>query len=305
MRIFVAGDTHANTSFLCDYLYPQAANVGATAIVQLGDFGYWEHESLGVSFLDAVAAEAKRFDIPLYFLHGNHDKWSLLMQKYGDKRTVDGFIRVRPRVNFIPQGYAWTWAGTRFRAFGGAYSIDKKIRLGYEAQRYRQAWEREMHRRMVGLEHHDLPSTAGTLWFPEEQMTDDEFAALMAADSGPKDIIFSHDKPRSTDCGLPLKDEPECWPNQDRLQRALLTHQPKLWMHGHLHHHYTHHVRNGDEGGWTEVVGLAPDTQAAGRFYKPTQAWAVLDVRKDQPLELTFGNRAEELDGSSTKAIGK
>ena len=294
MRILVIGDTHGNTKFLCDYLYPIACNIGAGAIVQLGDFGYWEQAPEGVQFLDDVAGAAHHFEIPLYWLHGNHDKHSMIAGRYTG-RTVDGFIAVRPRVNYIPQGFCWTWAGVSMRAFGGAYSVDKQWRLDEEAKRYKKLSYKEGKRRAVGLEPKSIPPTAGTLWFPEEQMTDAEFAELLAADSDRKDIVFSHDKPRGSNPGLELKNEPECLPNQDRLQRALCIHKQKLWLHGHLHHRYTDWVRYGDGAAdWTRVAGLGPDSQAAMRFWRPTDSWCVLDLHSPQSIDLTPGADAEE-----------
>jgi predicted phosphodiesterase len=272
MRLLIVGDIHGNTEFLRDQLYPAAAGLGVAAIVQLGDFGYWEHDPED-RFVDEVADAAAHFDIPLYWLHGNHDNWAWAMQRYGQQRTADGFVSLRPRVNYIPNGFAWSWAGVRFRAFGGAYSLDKPGRLRDE--------------RRFNL-------SPATLWFPWEEMTEDEFTLLMAADSGPKDVVFSHDKPRSANPGIRLKDKVECHPNQDRLQRALLAHQPDLWLHGHLHHRYSCMVRNGDQDGWTEVIGLSCDPQGAGRFWKPTDAWGVLDFDQDVPVTYTPAQTAQD-----------
>lgn len=295
MRIFLAGDTHGNARFLTEYLYPVAAALSSSAIVQLGDFGYWEHDPAGVEFLDQVAIAAEHHDLPLYFLHGNHDNWPLLMQRYGTQRTADGFVKVRPRVSYIPQGYAWNWAGFQLRSFGGAYSIDKQLRLEVEGQREERWWQIEKLRRAAGRPPRKPPTFAGTLWFPGEEMHEAEFAALMKADAAPKDIVFSHDKPRGSDCGLSLKDEPACWPNQDRLQSALHIHQPVYWFHGHLHHPYIDQIPC-DETRRTTVVGLSCDDQAAGRFWKPYHAWGVLDLVKDAayPIDYTPGSLAED-----------
>lgn len=275
-------------------MYPEAVRLGADVIIQVGDFGYWEHTDEGVAFLDEVSEVATEHQIPLYWLHGNHDKHSLLLEKYGDKRTEDGFIEIRPGVFYIPQGHVWEWEETRFRAFGGAYSIDKEWRLEWEANRWRKLAEKENYRRKAGEAPRDVPSTVGTLWFPEEQMTDEEFAQLMAADSDPVDVIFSHDKPRGADPLIPLKNEPECWPNQDRLQRALVTHKPDFWIHGHLHHSYASMVRCGDDDQWTKVVGLAPDDEAAHRFWRAWQSWCLLDFGWGAPITLTTGAEARD-----------
>ncbi len=276
----LAGDTHGNTAFVTHYLYPTAVCLGVDHIIQVGDFGYWEHKPPGVRYLDVLDQAAVRSQIPLYWLHGNHDNHALALAKY-KRRTIEGFVPVRSHVFYIPQGASWMWedgvvkpyardnAGAiTARAFGGAYSIDKAWRLDHERER----------------------NDPGSLWFPEEEMTDQEMAHLLAADSDPRTIVFSHDKPRSSNPGLPLKDMPECHFNQDRLQRALLAHTPSFWVHGHLHYRYADRVRSGDDS-TTAVIGLGCDDLAADRFQKPWHAWAVLEI--DGPeVEMHFGDSA-------------
>ncbi len=293
----VAGDLHGNDVFTCQYLYPTARGLGCQAIVQVGDFGYWEHTPDGVEFLDAVNRSAEDADIPMYWLRGNHDNAALLMARYGGDRDGEGFIPVRARLRYIPDGHVWTWAGVRMRAFGGAYSIDKRWRLDLEAKRYRQAAAKEDARRRAGRQPKPIPSTAGTLWFPEEELSDRAYERLLAEDVGRVDVMFSHDKPASADPGIPLKDEPECRRNQQWLQRALTHHQPRLWLHGHLHTFYTGTVRCGDDGGgggFTDVIGLSCDDQAAPRFWRPHQSWCLLDL-DDGLVTVTYGWQAQDL----------
>ncbi len=294
MRVLVAGDIHGNETFLRTYLYPTAARHGAEAIVQLGDFGYWEHTSDGTEFLDDVQQLADAYGIPMYWLRGNHDKVSLCLALYGGRRTDDGFVICRPRVFHIPDGHIWTWAGTRLRAFGGAYSIDKAWRLDLERKRGRALAAKEEGRRLAGRPPMPVPSTAGTVWFPEEEPTDAEFDALLAADTDPVDIMLSHDKPFGAVTPVPLKDLPECLPNQRRLQRAMVQHQPGLWLHGHLHFQYTDRVICGDDHRFTTVVGLSCDERAAGTFWKPWHSWALLDLADGQPPRLTAGSIADD-----------
>lgn len=279
MRLFVIGDTHGNTRYLCNYLIPAAAEIDADVIVQLGDFGYWEHAQSGVDFLDNVSQVALRYGIPLYWLHGNHDKHSLTLERYGDRVTPGGFIECRPNVEYIPQGHIWEWAGKRMRAFGGAYSVDKLYRLEVERKRYVEALNVEGYRLKAGRPAKVVEPTAETLWFPEEEMTDQDMVNMLAADSSPMDIIFSHDRPLGAKVAhLQLKDDPECLPNQVRLQNALIAHQPDFWFHGHLHHRYMTMVRCGDDDAWTTVYGLGPDTDAAPRFWRRTDSWCVVDI---------------------------
>ncbi len=297
MRLFVAGDTHGTTEFLTDYLYPKAAALGADAIVQCGDFGFWEHQFDGVDFLDEVELAGEKYAIPLYALHGNHDNWSLVMASYGQVRDEDWFVRVREHIRYIPQGHIWTWAGYRMRAFGGAYSVDKMWRLDLERKMWRQAAAKEEARRAAGRPHRDVPSTAGTLWFPDEEMTDEEFTELMVLDAQPVDVVFSHDKPRSSNPGPHFKDLVECLPNQDRLQLALAALRPRWWFHGHLHQLYRDTVPAGEVDGelhYTTVVGLSCDSRAAAgdRFWKPWHAWHLLDLTP-AGLVVTAGSDAE------------
>lgn len=260
----VAGDTHGNTPFVAYYLIPVASALGVDQIIQVGDFGYWEHSPEGVDFLDSIDQVLGKAGIPLYWLHGNHDKTSLLLDKY-KRLTIEGFIEVRKNVFYIPQGLSWQWQDNAMhpysadnagavtaRAFGGAYSIDKTWRLDIERQR----------------------GEPESLWFPEEEMTDADMDLLLAG-AKPRTIVFSHDKPRSSDPGVPLKDWPACQHNQDRLQRALLAHQPKMWIHGHLHHRYVNTVRCGDDK-YTSVIGLSCDDRATDD--EPTHAFVILDI---------------------------
>jgi predicted phosphodiesterase len=277
MRLLVAGDTHGNTRWVCDCLIPLATDLGCAGIVQLGDFGYWEHTEDGVQYLDDVDAAAASAGIPLFWLRGNHDNVELLRERYDnvDHRTWFGLWRIREHVYHIPDGAVFEWQGLRFRAFGGAYSVDKDWRLELEAKRHRSAAYREDARRKKGLPPEPVPAAAGTIWFPGEEMSDEDMDGFLAEKVGDIDVVLSHDKPRSTPaCGL--KDLPLCLANQDRLQRALQHHKPALWLHGHLHLRSDVVLRGG-----TRVICLNCDDQAAGPGWRRADTFCVLDWQPD------------------------
>ncbi len=290
MRLFIAGDTHGNTQFWTDYLLPQANRLRVDAIVQVGDFGFWTHvRPVGDEFLDAVNDAACAAHVIIHVVHGNHDNWSKIMADYGHRRDDEGFVIVRSHILYIPQGHIWTWDGLRMRAFGGAYSVDKDWRLKVEAKRQRALrieWEDQLARGDAPAE---CPSAAGTLWFPDEEMTDADFAQLMIDDAQTVDVIFSHDTPRGSDPKCDLKNIPECHPNQDRLQLALETLTPRFWFHGHLHHRYQ------DEVGITTVIGLACDNDAGGLFWRPSDSWCVLETHDDRPPSVVFPPDVKEV----------
>lgn len=281
MRLLIAGDTHGNLPFWADTLLPNAVRNKADAVVQVGDFGFWTHQPAGVQYLDDLDALCAEAGVSIYALHGNHDNWSKIMADHGDRRDEDWFVVVREFIHYIPQGHIWTWAGVRMRAFGGAYSIDKEWRLRLEAKRYRSAMAREHGRREAGHAPSVVEPTAGTLWFPDEEMSTEEFLKCLDIDCRPVDVVFTHDKPRDSNPGINLKDIPECHRNQNNLQIAMAVLRPRWWFHGHLHHAYVDTVACGYEDATTTVVGLSCDDQAAMAFWRPSHAWCLLDLPED------------------------
>lgn len=254
MKILIAGDIHGNLSHLA-YLYSKAMEEGIDRIFQLGDFGFWEHMPEGVKFLDEANRHAYHAGVTLYFLDGNHDKTSLLLDRYTE-RDDEGFIIVREHIRYAPRGHRWTWGQTRFAAFGGAYSVDKAWRLDLEHQQ-------------------DAPEA---LWFPEEEMSDEDMARFLT-NTDPVDIILAHDKPRASNPQWNRKAIVECHPNQNRLQMAVRALKPGLFVHGHLHVRYTDTIMSGDERHFTRVEGLHCDPEATMHWpYDPAESWIILDT---------------------------
>lgn len=223
-------------------------------------------------YFDVVNRAARKAGVVVYFLDGNHDKSSLLHELYDDKRDDEGFLQCRKNVRYAERGHRWTWEGTTFAAFGGARSTDKGWRLAREARKEEQDRKRQRYGSARNR------TAAGTLWFPEEEMTDDEVADLLAADAAPVDILLTHDKPRASNPKFNRKDKPECFPNQDRIQHVVETLQPMLHFHGHLHYRYTEMIPCGGER-WTRVEGLASDPDANSHpAYSTEQSWLVLPL---------------------------
>lgn len=266
MKILLAGDSHGRANTIQNYLKAVKGH-DCEALFVLGDFGYWEHTYDGVEYMDAVNRLARDWEIPVYFLDGNHDKTSLLLKLYHEQ-DADGFIQVRPWVKYSPRGHRWTWDGVRFISLGGAYSVDKAWRLEEERKKSLKIIKKNSYRARVNRRSED---TSGTLWFPEEEMTDEDLEKFLA-DTTPVDIMLTHDKPRATTPECIRKDLPECWPNQDRIQRAVTTLQPKLLFHGHLHDRYQQDVRCGDDDKFTRVIGLAADA-AQGSAFRFNTTW--------------------------------
>jgi predicted phosphodiesterase len=276
MRILLAGDTHGNIGHL-RHVLDEAARRGIDRVFQLGDFGYWEHELSGVRFLDEVHRAARSRGVTVYFLDGNHDKSSLIHARYGELPDHEGFLTVRGRIRYAPRGHAWQWDGVRFAAFGGARSVDKDWRVEEEARRRRKAVRKEGYRHAAGRPQAEVPDFTGTLWFPEEEATDDDVRDVIAAVGG-TDVLLTHDKPRATRPGTDRKDLDICRPNQDRVQRLVDALRPRLVAHGHLHHRYTEVLRH--PHATTRVEGLAADPSVSWGLpgYRMSDSWLELDT---------------------------
>jgi predicted phosphodiesterase len=280
-KIMLLGDTHGNTKFILQAI-AEAKNQGVRWIYQVGDFGYWEHTPWGVLYLDNVSEALMAAKIELVFIQGNHDKVSIIPERYN---AMQGFYSIRPGLWYAPNGTYWDMHGTSFLVLGGAYSVDKDIRLEDEAAKANQdaktmfargeyAWNRCLDAARE--------KNSETYWFPEEEMTDEELNTIIS-DIGdqPVDIILAHDKPFSSNPMVKLLPIAECVPNQRRLQKAINTFQPKMFVHGHLHTRYRDTVRCGDDNAYTVVEGLGADipnfTQSI-TDWRADDAWEILTI---------------------------
>lgn len=273
MRVLLGGDTHGEIS-QCHWLGQQAVRYGCHAVFILGDFGFWEHEPDGEDFLDDVADIAAQTKKPWYALDGNHDKTSLILDRYSNDVDDEGFLSIRPGLKYAPRGHRWTWDNTRFISLGGAYSVDKGYRLQVEAIKAARIRRRNQYR---PVNRRRSPDTSGTMWFPEEEMTDEDMAKILT-DTTPVNVILAHDKPRGSNPDWNRKDLLECLPNQDRLQMAVTTLRPQFFIHGHLHYRYSDRVAV-DAHTWCQVEGLDCDPRGHGvALYNRDDSFIWLDT---------------------------
>lgn len=285
MKIMLLGDTHGNTKFITNVAIPAAESAGADWIYQVGDFGYWEHTDEGQDFLDEVSAELTETGQQIVFIAGNHDKTSLIFRKYSQ---ISGFYMVRPNIWFAPNGTVWSPndGETNFIALGGAYSVDKNYRLEQEEWRAQQIvanppFSVDEYSPKYILDY-ARSKTRETIWFPEEEMTEDEFETILSNTKDRIDVILAHDKPLSSNPMMKLLPIAECAPNQRRLQKAVNVLKPKLFIHGHLHARYTDTIRCGDDNAYTRVEGLGADVPNFNQLessWEPKDAWEFLILK--------------------------
>jgi hypothetical protein len=234
--ILVAGDTHGsdrNARFVVQEAYAE----GADLILQVGDFGYWPRFPDGRAFLKEVERVLARYDLPLWFIDGNHEDHETLQSA----TTPPGPVQISDHVTYLPRGTRWQWRGQTWLAMGGAPSVDRN-------------WRK-----------------AGRDWFPTERASQEVIDAIAAA--GGADIVVAHDAPSGVrflterlnldipahlrDCGWPTDALVSSDHHMQAMRGLLDSVRPRAWFHGH------HHVRYDEplaaDWGQTQVHGLACD----------------------------------------------
>jgi hypothetical protein len=283
--ILLAGDWHGFTPH-ATWVLERAKALGIRRVFQLGDFGLWEHEHSGIEYLDDLDELTDQHDVDIYCLAGNHDNERLAVQLHAASLDADGFVVLRPRVKLALRGHRWTWEGTRFLALGGAYSVDKLYRTNREDEKTRRSRRESV---QYGKPFRDF---AGTLWFPDEELTHQNVLTAIG-DGSHVDVMLTHDKPLRSTPSWNRKDLIECRPNQEKIQEVVNATRPRLLVHGHLHFPYDCAMRDNRGNFTTHVVGLDADAEAQKfeRGYDPKNSIAVLTLDRGLKSLTVNGDR--------------
>ncbi|MDZ7913744.1 MAG: metallophosphatase [Rhodococcus sp. (in: high G+C Gram-positive bacteria)] len=202
-RIALAGDWHADTHHGVAAI-EHAARRNATVLIHLGDFGYRFTDM----YLDTLDDTLRRCGLVLGFVDGNHEDFDrLLAYPLADS----GLRYLRERIVHLPRGWRWSWGSTQCLALGGAYSIDRILRV------------------------------EGTSWWPQEAITVEEAETAVAG--GTADAMFCHDCPAGVVVpgrpreryGFPPSEVAASQANRDRLRRVVDQVRPARLWHGHFH----------------------------------------------------------------------
>jgi predicted phosphodiesterase len=219
--IVVAGDWHGDISWVSHALRMAKAE-GIDTIVQVGDFGYWEHEKEGVYYLDKMNENAALRGVNIVWLDGNHENHTLLHQRYADaEKSDEGFWKIRDHVWYSPRGNAWDWWGKRLMTLGGAFSIDRQWRVFEKS------------------------------WWPGEVITPEQEA--LAISQGKIDYFFTHDSPTNIPMEL-FKNDYDSQANRAAVSRVAEACRPSVWFHGHYHRKMDYSYPEYDP--FVRVVGL-------------------------------------------------
>lgn len=221
-RIAFAGDFHMNVRW-ARAAVKYAIECMADVVIHVGDFGY----TFDPAFLRAVDQ-----GVPVLFVDGNHDNHDWLAEQPIGK---NGLRYLGSNVWHLPRGFRWTWAGVRFLACGGAYSVDRQWRA------------------------------LGESWWAGETITDDD--VYRCADGGPTDVLVAHDCPtgviipevddRTTPAPFPAPALVEATHHRRKLRRIVDATAPHTIWHGHYHVRYEQQAQF--PGRPATVVGLDCD----------------------------------------------
>lgn len=209
MKLLLAGDVHGNVNHLIS-LFRTANNLGVDRIVQLGDFGYWEHRQSGVEFLEVAEQCVIEYQIPLFWVDGNHENHEMLNEY---PIQDDGFRKIRSGVYHIPRGTIWEWDNVTFLGFGGAYSIDERSKTKFVS------------------------------WWPNEEASTTEVQETLdklRSDGCPKvDVMLTHDAPNEINIEGLIKNIWQSNRSRDKISAIFNAAKPKRLYHGHYHVRYS------------------------------------------------------------------
>lgn len=111
--LMIVGDIHSFFKVVEKYSV-RAFNKDITAIIQVGDFGYYTQYV-------PLLFECK-FHVPVYFIDGNHEQHNLLLD-------LQDITEVHDNCFYVPRGSTMELDGRNIAFMGGASSVDKQWQL--------------------------------------------------------------------------------------------------------------------------------------------------------------------------------
>lgn len=216
-KIYFIGDIHADFKMV-EPITKFVQENGGDYIVQLGDFGFGFY-TLGDgrdSFLTDVSRVAVEYDLPWYWIDGNHDNHRRIWREVNEETY--------PATFYMNRGTVHNLGGIKIGALGGAVSIDRNSRK---------------------------PDVD---WWDTETITGGQMnRALYTFLEDKPDVIVTHDAPSGFPVmhddypptpGTPMGDAKDHRKFLQGLYDNLLAydHLPPLWIHGHMHHKYVDHT---------------------------------------------------------------
>lgn len=126
--IYLTGDIHGNPEPIFEFCKRLEVRREDTVII-LGDVGanYFGNER-DTAMKDILES----LKVNILCIHGNHEMRPSTIPAYSLREWNGGMVwteRTHPHLRFAKDGEVYTIEGKRFLAIGGAYSVDKQIRI--------------------------------------------------------------------------------------------------------------------------------------------------------------------------------
>ena len=223
MRFLIVGDTHARLDLLYAYASTAREVVGADAIIQVGDFGFFPPT------LVRFERQFQRFPIPVHAIDGNHEDHQWLQRCIQQGDVADWARKLN--LLYHARGTISEHDGVRIGWLGGALHIDR------QQEGLQTHWR-------LGIE----PPACN--WIRPS----DRDLAIQAWRASPPDFVVTHSLPCGI--GVGMAGDPACrWMVEDHVtsqgwsngpandvgDTALhevyrsLTSPPSAWVFGHFH----------------------------------------------------------------------
>lgn len=228
----IATDWHGNADQAREVIF-EAERKGIDTIVHLGDFGIKESSH---RYLGTLQRYLEFFNIRLYFIDGNHERFSRIFQK---EVLSDGTCFVCDNIFYLPRGLRWSWQGVSFMALGGAGSINRF-----------------------------KPGSGSSHWDDNEFITDKDVEKAISG--GPVDVMFMHDSPADAPNELidSADEQMKCiktfgltsvmytYAHREQLRQVTNAVNPRFLFHGHYHRYMHSTYKHQESGMHAKIWGL-------------------------------------------------
>lgn len=126
--VYITGDKHADFSEVFDFCYDKKTSLDDVLIV-LGDAGINYYANYKDYYLKNSLLQ---YPITFFCIHGNHEERPENIKTYKTKKFHEGIVYYEkdyPNILFAKDGEIYNFNNKNVLVIGGAYSVDKYIRL--------------------------------------------------------------------------------------------------------------------------------------------------------------------------------
>ena len=204
--IYITGDTHRQIErFSPSFLLGESEWTENDYLIVCGDFGFiFENDEKEKRWLDELSLKPYK----ILWVDGNHENFAALKEYHAQIWCGGRIHRIRNNIFHLMRGQIFTIEGKRFFTFGGAYSIDRCLRVKNVSY-----WEEET---------------------PSKSDYDEAVRSLTLCDKK-VDYIITHTAPREIIMRMGYYPDPHDMELTGFLEWIMYEVSYKKWFFGHFH----------------------------------------------------------------------